>query len=220
MDTNLKIKVFNFNMIQVNTLVLYDETKEAVIVDPGMGSLHEQSALTDFVKDNSLEIKYIINTHPHIDHVLGNGYCVSTFKVPLLMHEAGLRIYTRSMAYGAAFGLSCEKSDFPDPDQYIKEGDVIRFGRQELQVLYTPGHADGSICLYVPAANCVIVGDVLFADGIGRFDLPTGNHDLLIESISTKLMTLPDTTVVYPGHGPTTTIGEEKRNNPFLRIEN
>ena len=88
----MKIKVFNFNMIQVNTLVLYDETKEAVIVDPGMGSLHEQSALTDFVKDNSLEIKYIINTHPHIDHVLGNGYCVSTFKVPLLMHEAGLRI--------------------------------------------------------------------------------------------------------------------------------
>ena len=218
MDMELKIKVFNFNMIQVNTLVLYDETKEAVIVDPGMGSLHEQAALTDFVKDNSLTIKYIINTHPHIDHVLGNGYCVSTFKAPLLMHEAGLGIYTRSMAYGAAFGLSCEKSDFPDPDHYIQEGDVIQFGNQALQVLYTPGHADGSVCLYVPASNCIIVGDVLFADSIGRSDLPTGNHALLIESIRTKLLTLPESTVVYPGHGPTTTIGSEKRDNPFLRI--
>lgn len=218
MDTNLKIKVLNFNMIQVNTLVLYDETKEAVIVDPGMGSSVEQEELTSFVRDNLLKIKYIINTHPHIDHVLGNGYCVSTFNAPLLMHEAGLRIYTRSMAYGAAFGLSCEKSDFPDPDQYIKEGDVIRFGHQELQVLYTPGHADGSVCLYVPASNCIIVGDVLFADSIGRSDLPTGNHALLIESIRTKLLTLPESTVVYPGHGPTTTIGSEKRDNPFLRI--
>ena len=218
MDTELKVKVFNFNMIQVNTLVLYDDTKEAVIVDPGMGTLFEQAALVDFVKDNLLEIKYIICTHPHIDHVLGNGFCVSTFKVPLLMHEAGMGIYTRSVAYGAAFGLDCEPSDFPTPDRFIREGDRIRFGHQELQVLYTPGHADGSVCLYVPASGCVIVGDVLFADSIGRSDLPTGNHAALIESITTKLMVLPDTTVVYPGHGPNTTIGSEKRDNPFLRF--
>lgn len=218
MDNDLKIRNFVFNQIEVNTLVLYDDTKEAVIVDPGMGSFIERQELADFVSDNNLKIKYIINTHPHIDHVLGNGYCVDVYKVPLLMHEAGMSIYHRSTAYGVAFGMDCDKSDFPAPDRYIGEGDRISFGRQELQVFYTPGHADGSVCLYAPAAGCVIVGDVLFAGSIGRSDLPTGKHDALINSIKTKLMTLPDTTVVYTGHGPNTTIGSEKRNNPFLRF--
>lgn len=218
MGSELKTRVFTFNQIEVNTIVLYDETKEAVIVDPGMSSFIEREELSNFVKDNELEVKYIINTHPHIDHALGNGYCVGTFKVPLLMHEAGMNIYHHAVAYGAAFGMDCDRSDFPDPDRYIREGDVICFGHQELQVLYTPGHADGSVCLYIPAASCVIVGDVLFAGSIGRSDLPTGSHKLLIDSLKMKILTLPDTTVVYPGHGPTTTIGDEKRNNPFLRI--
>lgn len=218
MGSSLKIKVFNFNMIQVNTLVLYDDTKEAVIIDPGMDNDLDRKMLSDFVNDNALKIKYIINTHPHIDHVLGNGYCVDVYKAPLLMHEAGMAVYNRSIAYGAAFGLDCDKSNFPDPVQYLHEGDRITFGHQDLQVLYTPGHADGSVCLYSSAAGCVIVGDVLFADSIGRSDLPTGNHATLIESIKTKLMTLPEITVVYPGHGPTTTIGSEKRDNPFLRF--
>lgn len=218
MSTGMQIKVFNFNMIQVNTLVLYDETKEAVIVDPGMGTLSEQCALCDFVKDNSLQIKYIVNTHPHIDHVLGNGFCVRTFKAPLLMHEAGMSIYTRTVAYGAAFGMDCEKSDFPDPDRYINEGDTLCFGHQKLHVLYTPGHADGSVCLYSSDADCLIVGDLLFAGSVGRSDLPTGNHTTLIESLKSKVMTLPDSTVVYPGHGPITNIGIEKKENPFLQV--
>lgn len=218
MGNELKTRVFTFNQIEVNTIVLYDDTKEAVIIDPGMSSFIEREDLSNFLKDSELKIKYIINTHPHIDHVLGNGYCVGTFKVPLLMHEAGMGIYHHAVAYGAAFGMDCDRSDFPAPDRYIKEGDVIRFGHQVLQVLYTPGHADGSVCFYVPAAGCVIVGDVLFAGSIGRSDLPTGSHKLLIDSLKTKILTLPDTTVVYPGHGPRTTIGEEKRNNPFLRI--
>lgn len=218
MDNDLKIRNFVFNQIEVNTLVLYDDTKEAVIVDPGMAGFIERQELADFISDNKLEIKYIINTHPHIDHVLGNGYCVDVYKVPLLMHEAGMVIYKHSIAYGAAFGLDCDQSNFPAPDRYIVEGDRISFGHQELQVFYTPGHADGSVCLYAPAAGCVIVGDVLFAGSIGRSDLPTGKHDILINSIKTKLMTLPDTTVVYTGHGPNTTIGSEKRNNPFLHF--
>ena len=218
MGNDLKIKVFVFNQIEVNTLVLYDDTKEAVVVDPGMGRYIERQELSDFVSENGLKIKYIISTHSHIDHVLGNGYCVDVFKAPLLMHEAGMKIYRRAVAYGAAFGMDCDYSDFPAPDRYIGEGDRICFGRQELQVLYTPGHADGSVSLYAPAAGCVIVGDVLFAGSIGRSDLPTGNHATLIDSIKTKLMTLPDTTVVYTGHGPNTTIGSEKRDNPFLRF--
>lgn len=218
MDNGLKIKTFVFNQIEVNTLVLYDDTKEAIIVDPGMGRLIERQELADFVLDNGLKIKYVINTHPHIDHVLGNGYCVDVYKAPLLMHEAGMDIYHHAFAYGAAFGIDCDRSDFPKPDRYIVEGDRIAFGRQELQVLYTPGHADGSVSLYAPASGCVIVGDVLFAGSIGRSDLPTGNHAALIDSIKTKLMTLPDATVVYTGHGPNTTIGSEKRGNPFLRF--
>lgn len=217
MCNDLKIKIFIFNQIEVNTLVLYDDTKEAVIIDPGMGSFIERQELSDFCAEHSLKIKYVINTHPHIDHVLGNGYCVSAFNVPLLMHEAGMPIYHRSAAYGVAFGMDCSKSDFPEPDRYLQEGERITFGRKELQVLYTPGHADGSVCLYSPDAGCVIVGDVLFADSIGRSDLPTGNHALLIENIKTKLFPLPDATVVYPGHGPITTIGSEKRDNPFLK---
>ena len=220
MDNDLKIKVFVFNPIEVNTLVLYDDTKEAVIVDPGMGSFIERQELADFILDNKLEIKYIVNTHPHIDHVLGNGYCVDVYKAPLLMHGDGMSIYNRSIAYGAAFGLDCDQSNFPAPDRYIIEGDRITFGHQELQVLYTPGHANGSVCLYAPAAGCVIVGDVLFAGSVGRSDLPTGNHATLIYSIKTKLMTLPDTTVVYTGHGPNTTIGSEKRDNLFLKSLN
>lgn len=216
----MRVKVFVFNQIEVNTLVLYDDTKEAILIDPGMGSFIERQELANYISDNELTIKYIVNSHAHIDHVLGNGYCVDVYKAPLLMHEAGLPIYDRSTAYGVAFGMECEKSDFPAPDRYLQEGDRICFGHQELQVLYTPGHADGSVCLYSPAAGCVIVGDVLFAGSIGRSDLPSGNHAILIESIKTKLMTLPETTVVYPGHGPNTTIGSEKRNNPFLHFLN
>lgn len=210
------IKEFHFNFIQVNTFVLYDETGEAVIVDPGMDGPDEYPLLDEFIKDNNLTIKYVICTHPHIDHILGNGYCVKKYGAPLLMHEAGMKIYDNAVAYGVAFSMQCEKSDFPQPDRFVSDGDVIEFGKQKLEVLYTPGHADGSISLYNRDESVVFVGDLIFQGSVGRSDLPTGNAQILQKSIRTKILPLPDHTAIYPGHGPVTSVGIERVSNPFF----
>lgn len=210
----LQIKTFIFNFINVNTYLLYDETKEAIIIDAGNSTLVENEALKDFIEKEKLHIKYIISTHPHIDHVLGNDYCRTQFGAKLLMHESGLSIYKESYAYCIAFGFN--PGQFPPPDQYIREKDIISFGKQHLEVIETPGHADGSVCLINHRENHIFVGDVLFEGNIGRTDLPTGNYDLLISNIKNKIVTLPDDMTIYSGHGEATTIGKEKMNNPYL----
>lgn len=210
----LQIKNFVFNFICVNTYLLYDATKEAIIIDPGNVAPEENQQLVDFVEKEKLNVKYIVNTHPHIDHVLGNDFCRTHFGAKLLMHKAGLPIYDNSFAYCIAFGIDHDK--FPPADEFIAENDVIAFGKQQLAVIYTPGHADGSICLVHPTENLIFVGDVLFEGSIGRTDLPTGNSDVLISNISNKILTLPDDMVVYCGHGNSTTIGKEKQENPYL----
>jgi len=211
---DLNIRIFHFNMIQVNTLVCYDETKNGVIVDPGMSSKEEQERLLDFITKEDLTIKYIINTHPHIDHISGNEFCVSQFNAPLVAHESGFPIYKEANEHGRAFGFPY--SDYPVPDIYINDSDTLHFGNQIWQILYTPGHCDGSICLYDDKNKFVIVGDVLFAGSIGRTDLPTGNFHLLMQNIKEKLLILGDDVLVIPGHAETTTIGNEKDNNPYL----
>jgi len=211
---DLNIRIFHFNMIQVNTLVCYDETKSGVIVDPGMSSKEEEQMLLDFITKEGIDVKYIINTHPHIDHVLGNDFCVKTFRAPLVAHEEGLSIYKNSASYGASFGFP--SYDYPMPDIFIKDGEELRFGNQIWKALYTPGHANGSVCFYDEKNKFVIVGDVLFAGSIGRTDLPTGNFHQLIQSINEKLLTLGDEVLVISGHAETTTIGNEKMNNPYL----
>ncbi|MCL2290112.1 MAG: MBL fold metallo-hydrolase [Bacteroidetes bacterium] len=211
---DLNIRIFHFNMVQVNTFVCYDETKNGVIVDPGMCSKEEEQMLLDFITKENIEIKFIINTHPHIDHVLGNDFCVKTFKAPLVMHEAGLPIYTNSASYAVSFGFPI--SDYPTSDIFVNDEDTLSFGNQVWKVIYTPGHADGSICLYDEKNKFVIVGDVLFMGSIGRTDLPTGNFHQLMQNIKEKLLTLGDDILVIPGHAETTTIGAEKMNNPYL----
>jgi len=211
---DLNIKIFHFNVIQVNTLVCYDETKEGVIVDPGMSSVAEQNMLLDFIKKENIVVKYVINTHPHIDHVLGNAFCVSEFNAPLAAHQDGIFIYKEAPMHGATFGFP--NFDYPTPDIFINDGDKITFGNQVWKALYTPGHADGSVCLYDEKNKFVIVGDVLFAGSIGRTDLPTGNFQRLIQNIHEKLLPLGDDITVIPGHAETTTIGIEKMNNPYL----
>ena len=211
---DLTIRIFHFNMVQVNTIVCYNETKNGVIVDPGMTSSEEQQRLLDFVTKENIDIKYILNTHPHIDHVAGNDFCVKTFQAPLVAHEAGLPIYKNAVAHGDSFGFP--KYDYPLPDIFIKAGEELRFGNQVWKALYTPGHADGSVCFYDEKNKFVIVGDVLFAGSIGRTDLPTGNFYQLLQSIKEKLLTLGDDVLVIPGHAETTTIGNEKMNNPYL----
>lgn len=213
----MHIKCFHFNFIQVNTYVLYDETHEAVIIDPGNADETEHQELLQFIQDQTLNVKYIINTHPHIDHILGNGFCRESFHAPLVYHAAGETIYAHAVAYGTAFHLPCTQDQFPLADQHIAEGDTLHFGHQTLSFLYTPGHADGSISIVNNAECCLFVGDLLFENSIGRSDLPTGNFRLLIEQIHNKILTLPNHFTIYPGHGPSTTIEKEKNNNPYIQ---
>lgn len=210
----LTIQIFHFNPIQVNTLVAYDDSKEAVIIDPGNSTPAEDQKLADYIAQNQLTVKMVINTHPHIDHVVGNQFCVEYFKAPLCAHPAGEPIYKHSPGYGFTFGFMQTK--YPPIDLELTDNQIIRWGNQEWKVLETFGHADGSVCFYDERNQLVIVGDVLFEGGIGRTDLPTGNYQLLLHNIHTQLLSLPDETLVIPGHAGTTTIGEEKRSNPFL----
>jgi glyoxylase-like metal-dependent hydrolase (beta-lactamase superfamily II) len=211
---DLNIRIFHFNMIQVNTLVCYDETKSGVIVDPGMSSHEEQQMLLDFITKENIDVKYIINTHPHIDHILGNEFCVQTFRAPMVGHEAGLPVYKNAAGDGAHFRFP--KYNYPMYDIFIQDEDCLTFGNQVWKTLYAPGHCAGSVCFYDEKNQMVIVGDILFAGSIGRTDLPTGNFHQLISSIKEKLLTLGDDVLVIPGHAETTTIGNEKMNNPYL----
>ena len=198
----------------VNTYLLSDETGEAVIVDPGNCQSYEDEQIREYVSAKNLRVKYIINTHPHIDHIAGNPWCMAEYHPELLMHEAGMPIYNKAFAYAAAFGLETEK--MPAPDRFLQEGDVVTFGNQKLKVLYTPGHCDGSICLYSADNKLIITGDLIFELSVGRSDLPTGNEALLQQSIREKILPLPDEVTILSGHGGPTTVGRERRGNPYL----
>ena len=214
----MEIRIFPCNFIQVNTILLCDETGEAVIIDPGMATEEEQHQMVQFVNRHQLLVKSIIVTHPHIDHTIGCGWAVRTFAAPLLMHEDGLPVYEKNVAYGVAFNMDCTKEDFPRPDVFLKEGDRITFGHQELEVIEAPGHCAGSVLLYHKAEGLLFVGDLVFQGSVGRSDLPTGDKEVLFESIRKKVMPLPDETVIYPGHGPSTTLRDEKLLNPYFRM--
>jgi len=208
------IQIFQFNDFQVNTFVIWDETKECIIIDPGCFSKTECAVLTDFIAKNGLQPVRLLNTHYHIDHILGNKYVKGHYRLQVEAHQTGYPFWTNGAIWAASFGVN--EDDLVAPDVYLQDGEVIKFGHSSLKVLYTPGHADGSICFYNEDDKYVIVGDVLFYTSIGRTDLPTGNYDVLKQSIEDKLFTLPDNVTVYPGHGQKTTIGFEKMNNPFL----
>jgi len=199
----------------VNTYVLYDETREAVIIDAACEESFEKQGLSDFIGDAGLKIVRNISTHCHIDHILGNPYIFEKYGIRPEFHKAGLPFLIPAKDIALNFGLTLQ--DLPEPAAYFQEGDEIRFGNSSVTVLYTPGHADGSVCFYSSADGFVITGDVLFKDTIGRTDLPSGDFDKLMNSIKTKLFTLPEDTVVYPGHGPETKIGYEMVNNPFIK---
>ena len=210
----IKIKIFPQNLYQMNTVLLYDETGEGVLIDAGNSSDEELQQIVDFTKQESIQLKKLLNTHGHIDHIVGNKAIIEHFGLKLYAHKAGLVFYETASQYGSSLGITIE--DAPKPDVFIEDGDFIEFGNSKLKVLYTPGHADGSVCFYSEAEGMVVVGDVLFQQSIGRTDLPTGDYDLLVESIRTKLYTLPDNTDVFPGHGPSTRISYEKADNPFV----
>ncbi len=209
-----KVNRFIFNSFGVNTYVLTDDSGSCLIIDPACMDGSEENELSGFISGNSLKPVKMINTHFHIDHIVGNTYVCNTFGLKPYCHKESKMFWETAAEFGSVFGIKVD--NLIVPVDFIAEGDVITFGNAEVQILYTPGHADGSICLVNHAERYVISGDVLFRDSIGRTDLPTGNFDMLHHNITTKLFTLPDDYIVYPGHGPETTIGYEKLNNPFL----
>jgi hydroxyacylglutathione hydrolase len=212
----LKIKIFQFNAFQVNTILLFDETKECVIIDAACYHESEQNKLIQFIEFESLKPVRLINTHCHIDHILGCNYISDHFKLSMEIHEAGKSFLENAPQHALTFGFNIEP--ISAPLKFIDEESEIKFGSSLLKIIYTPGHADGSVCFVSEESKLVIVGDVLFRESIGRTDLPTGNFDLLKESIQQKLFKLPDDYTAIPGHGPETSIGHEKQFNPFVGI--
>ncbi|TXB65925.1 MBL fold metallo-hydrolase [Vicingus serpentipes] len=211
----ITIHHFTFNGFQENTYLLYDETKECVIIDPGCYSNTEQQELVDFIEKEGLKPVKLLNTHCHIDHILGNNFVSKTFNIGLEMHEKDLPTLHTTTEYGHLYGFTVDQS--PEPTNFLNEGDIISFGNSTLDILFVPGHAPGHIVFVNHEQKFAINGDVLFYGSIGRTDLPGGDHQTLINSIKTKIFALPNDFTIYTGHGPATTIGFEKANNPFLQ---
>ena len=210
----IKVATFTFNDFAENTYVLQDETDECIIFDPGCYKANEQQQLLHFIDNSGLKPVALVNTHCHIDHILGNYFVSQAYKLPLQLHKTEEITMKEAASWGVMFNV--DVSVQPEQRIYITEKDTLKFGNSELKVLFTPGHSRASLSFYNTESKLIIAGDVLFNGSIGRTDLPGGDFDTLINSIRSQLFTLPDDFSVYPGHGPSTTIGQEKRTNPFL----
>lgn len=212
----MKIKQIQNNPFQENTYVVWDEASmEAAIVDCGALFPQEEERIEAFVSDNNLKVKYILNTHLHLDHCFGNAWAAERYGILPMAHKDDETLLARMGEQARMFGLPFEVKT-EKLGGYLNDNDVLMLGENEIKVIHTPGHSRGGICFYIPSAGWLISGDSLFEGSIGRTDLEGGSYATLIKSITERLMTLPEETVVYPGHGPYTTIGNEKRMNPFL----
>lgn len=212
----MKTEIFPVNPFEMNCYVYHDESSgDGVIIDPGAYTHEEKEDMLYYIRSNNITIKYIINTHGHIDHILGNKWAKEQFQVPILMNKDDMPLLEKSVEQGSMFGVAV--SNPPEPDKYLCEGDTVTFNNCTLNVIHTPGHSPGSVCLVDEKNKIIFAGDVIFHNSIGRTDLWMGNMDTLISSIKDKLFKYPDDFVIYPGHYEKTTIGEEKNLNPFLK---
>ncbi|WP_231460648.1 MULTISPECIES: MBL fold metallo-hydrolase [unclassified Pedobacter] len=211
----IKIKIFTFNAYGENTYVLFDETNECVIIDPGMYEGFEQNELVSFVKENNLKPVLLLNTHCHLDHIVGNKFVFDTWGLKPQFNKGELQVLQAVPGYAPQMGFTQYELS-PEPETFLGETGTVSFGNSTLALIFAPGHSPAHLCFYSKVDNILIGGDVLFYQSIGRTDLPGGNHQQLINSIETKLFTLPNECKVFPGHGPSTTIGFEKQNNPFF----
>lgn len=210
----IAVKSFTFNPFQENTYVISDSSKKCIIIDPGCYEPRESEILMDYIKQIKCEPEFILLTHGHIDHILGNYFLSNHYGLSIHAHEGDNVLIQGAPQWGLQYGIAMQPS--PLPSIFINENDSVVFGESKLQIFHTPGHSPGSLSFYSPENEFVISGDVLFKGGIGRTDLYQGNYDTLIQAIKEKLFTLPPSTKVYSGHGPATTIGYEMRNNPFF----
>jgi hydroxyacylglutathione hydrolase len=211
----ISIKQFTFNPVRENTYILFDETAECVIIDPGMYDAEEQNEVVSFIRENGLKPVLLLNTHCHYDHVFGNKFVFDQWGLKPQFHKGELYILQAIPGYVPQMGLHYELS--PEPEVFLEESGKVTFGNSQLELIFAPGHSPAHLCFYAAADNFLIGGDVLFYYSIGRTDLPGGNHLQLINSIKNNLFILPDDCKVYPGHGQPTTIGFEKQHNPYLQ---
>jgi len=211
----MQIKQFTFNPFQENTFIIYAENKEAIIIDPGFYEKSEQDIFFEFINKNQLNPIALLNTHAHIDHVLGNNLVVSEFNIPYHLHALDVPVLESVKNYAHLYGFQ-SYLESPSPTNFLEEGKSIFLNNKEIKVSHTPGHSPGHVVFYLPEDNIVINGDVLFKGSFGRVDLPGGNLETLKKSIHEVMFSLPEETLVYCGHGPETTIGQEKRSNYIL----
>jgi glyoxylase-like metal-dependent hydrolase (beta-lactamase superfamily II) len=211
----ITIKSFEFSPIQENTYILYNEFNDCLVVDPGCYFDNERDALAAFIEQKALKPKMLVNTHCHLDHVFGNKFVAEKYGLKLSLHEKELPVLQFAPASGLMYNMPFD--NYTGEFIFLKEGETLKLGADELKILFTPGHSPASISFYSEKQGFVVSGDVLFQRSIGRTDLPGGDFETLIKSIKTQLLVLPDDTKVYSGHGLVTTIGEEKRGNPYLQ---
>ncbi len=210
----MRVNRLIYNAFQVNTYVIFDDTKEAIIIDPGMGSADEQKKMLSFLDRNGLKLTKIVNTHCHIDHILGVDFLKTKFGVKFYASKKDEYLFENLPQIAEMYGLDILQA--PKIDVYLSENDEITFGNSVLKILEVPGHSTGHLAFYSNEDKFVITGDVLFKDTIGRTDLPGGNLDELMHSIGTKILPLGDDFTIFPGHGAETEIGMERKDNPFL----
>jgi glyoxylase-like metal-dependent hydrolase (beta-lactamase superfamily II) len=212
----LHVQPFTFNPVQENTYIIYNEKKQCAIIDPGCYFASEEKALVDFIEENSLNPVYLLNTHCHLDHIFGNRSVHKKFGLTLHLHKLEKPV----LEYGP---ISAQHWQLPFDNydaelKFIDEGNILKIGDDKMHILFTPGHSPGSISFYSKENKFIISGDVLFEGSVGRTDLPGGDFNILEESIKMKLYTLPEDVIVYPGHGDSTTIGDEMKTNPFVKM--
>ena len=210
----LRLQTFTFNPFQENTYLIINENKQCWIVDPGMYDTSETNHFFSYIEGEGLVPQAVINTHTHIDHIFGVDACKIKYNIPFLMHEKDLPVLKNAKGSAMLFGLNFPGA--PEADAFIKEG-TMQLDDETIDIRLAPGHSPGSIVFYHAPGKWLLGGDVLFNGSIGRTDLPGGNFDTLINSIRTQVFVLPDDTIVYSGHGPATSIGNEKKFNPFLQ---
>lgn len=211
----MKIKVFEFSPIQENTYVLYNDSGSCIIIDPGCYFDNEREELVQFIEDSALKPMMLLNTHCHLDHVFGNKFIAEKFNLIPQIHKNEKSLLEMAPASGLMYNLPFD--NYQGELIYLEDAQKISLGNDELEVILAPGHSPGSICFYSEKDGFLIGGDVLFQNSIGRTDLPGGDYETLIRSIKERILILPDQTIVYSGHGPSTTVGRERKNNPFLQ---
>jgi len=212
----IQVKQLILNSFQENTYILYAQTGEAVIIDPGCHTQSDIDEVKWFVESNGLTVKYLLLTHGHIDHILGMDALKKLYRAECLAHADDLPLIEISPKHALMFGLEFEAA--PEIDRYFNDGDKITFGSSTIEIIHTPGHSRGGVCLFLRDQKILFTGDTLFNGSIGRTDLMGGSYEALIESITRKIIPLGDDVVVYPGHGSSTTIEHERKSNPFLKV--